>query len=287
MKNIILIGLILLFVTAPVTAEIRLVPGEYATIQAAIDAAFEDDEIIVSIGTYYENINFGGKNIILRSTEPMNPTVVASTIIDGRLGDSIIGGYRAGSVVTFSGAESPECILSGFTITNGSGTGSMGDMRGGGIYGKGTHATIQHNIISGNHAFPYVYPGSGYGGGLYSCNGLIRNNIIWGNRTTCSEGSATGGGLYGCNVSFKTILSQIIRHPGFPEDGDVLKVAAFTVVMAPSRTTPSLAIHRTKEVDLVVVVVPLGTVLSGRIVLLKECNSTHLPHLLIVVFRIG
>ena len=88
-------------------------------IQGAIDAAQEGCEIIVSPGTYYENINFNGKNIILRSTDPTSPTLVASTIIDGRSSDT---------VVTFSGAESPECVLSGFTITNGAAS------FGGGIY---------------------------------------------------------------------------------------------------------------------------------------------------------
>ena len=45
------------------------VPGDYATIQAAIDAANDGAEIVVSPDTYQENINFCGKNIILRSTD--------------------------------------------------------------------------------------------------------------------------------------------------------------------------------------------------------------------------
>ena len=72
------------------------VPGDYSTIQGAIDAAVDGDEIIVSPGTYYESIKFGGKNIILRSTDPTSPTVVANTVIDGRSTDS---------AVTFSGTE--------------------------------------------------------------------------------------------------------------------------------------------------------------------------------------
>ena len=111
-------------------------PADFNNIQAAIDDSNDGDEIIVSMGIYYENIDFNGKNIILRSTEPLNPVVVANTMIDGSLG---------GSVVTFSGTESSACVLSGFTITNGRGTG-VGRNYGGGIYGNGTRATIENNI---------------------------------------------------------------------------------------------------------------------------------------------
>jgi len=157
------------FLTLPF--RVITVPGDYSTIQAAIDEAWGGDTIIVSPGTYYENIHFHGKNIIIRSTDPADPNVVASTIIDGN---------TSGSVVTFSGTESSLCVLSGFTTTNGYA------LNGGGICGNGTLATIQHNIISGNFA-------GDYGGGLYDCHGVIQNNIISGNS------GSYGGGLYYCD----------------------------------------------------------------------------------------
>ena len=74
--------------------------GDYTTIQAGIDAAIAGDEVVVSEGRYYENINFGGKNIILRSTDQDDWAVVGGTIIDG-------GGLD--SVVRFNGTESNDC----------------------------------------------------------------------------------------------------------------------------------------------------------------------------------
>ncbi|HED24817.1 MAG TPA: hypothetical protein ENN91_06800, partial [Firmicutes bacterium] len=84
------------------------VPDQYSTIQEAIDAAEDGDEIVVQVGVYRENIDFRGKDIILRSTDPDDPKVVSETIIDG-------GG--SGTVVSFRSGETEGAVLNGFTIT--------------------------------------------------------------------------------------------------------------------------------------------------------------------------
>jgi len=94
-------------------------PADFNNIQAAIHDSNYGDVVIVAEGRYFENINFNGKNITLISTDPCNPDVVAATIIDGS---------RNGSVVTFNSGEDANCVLNGFTITNGNAE------RGGGIY---------------------------------------------------------------------------------------------------------------------------------------------------------
>jgi predicted outer membrane repeat protein len=110
-----------------------LVPGDYPTSQAAIDAAVDGDTIIVSPGTYYENIDFQGKAITIKSKH--GPDV---TVLDG-------GG--AGSVVTFQGGEGPDSVLEGFTITNGGGTYSNGP--GGGIFVSNAGPSLKGNRITG------------------------------------------------------------------------------------------------------------------------------------------
>ena len=52
-------------------------PGQ--SIQDAIDTAIDGEEIVVNPGTYMENISINGKNIVLRSSAPTSPTVVATT----------------------------------------------------------------------------------------------------------------------------------------------------------------------------------------------------------------
>ncbi|MHC4557075.1 MAG: hypothetical protein ACYS80_07190 [Planctomycetota bacterium] len=137
MKKAILLSFALLSVaTTLAPAETLLVPGGYPTIQQAIQASNNGDTVIVNPGTYLEHINFRGKNIVVTSTDPDDPEVVAATIIDG-------GGQ--GSVVKFENGETSEAVLTGFTITGGYGT-AVAEIAnyvfwGGGIFCNGSSPT--------------------------------------------------------------------------------------------------------------------------------------------------
>ncbi len=170
-------------------------PADFNNIQAAINDANEGDTVIVAEGRYYENINFGGKDIVLRSTDPTNSSVVEKTVIDGRYLDS---------VVMFAGTESAACVLAGFTISNGLNRRYVNASYGGGIYGNGTLATIEYNLISRNYAVPETAIGIAYGGGIYDCDGTVRFNVVTKNLVYGDDmGSAWGGGLYGCDGSIE------------------------------------------------------------------------------------
>src|SRR6266478_5144825 len=131
-----------------------LVPGNYPTIQSAINAANNGDTVLVSPGTYVENINFSGKAITVTSS---NGPV--TTIIDGN---------HNGTVVTFNHSETAASVLSGFTIRNGFQSGGFG----GGISISSASPTISSNVITGNHAI--------FGIGIYVYDGssTIKNNTI-------------------------------------------------------------------------------------------------------------
>ena len=188
--------------------------GPKATIQAAIDVAslYDNETIILADGIYTglgnRDVDFLGKPATVRSADPNDPAVVASTIIDcnGKEAEPHRGFH-------FHSAEDANSILDGLTITNGWGhpvnrhysgggailcengnptirnciiKGNSAD-RGGGIYcGADGNPTVDFCTISGNAA-------QNAGGGICCSRGSL--NII--DCTIASNsGGYSGGGLY-------------------------------------------------------------------------------------------
>ena len=183
MRYCIIMVLIFLFASASRASTIK-VPGDYPTIQQAIDASVDGDTVLVALGTYVENIDYLGKAITVKSSDW--PPV---TIIDGG---------QAGSVVTFSNGEGLDSVLDGFTITNGS------NLRGGGTDSSYSNFTATNHIITGNHA-------SEKGGGImcyFSSPHIINNTIS--NNLLDSFGTA-GGGIC-CDSSSPLIENNIISE---------------------------------------------------------------------------
>jgi hypothetical protein len=92
-------------------ADTIYVPADYSTIQAALNASSNGDRIIVSNGTYGENIKFGGKNVTLISANgPDNCEIEGQTYWQDPL-----------PTVVFDNGELNSAVLDGFTITGGQG----------------------------------------------------------------------------------------------------------------------------------------------------------------------
>jgi hypothetical protein len=163
----------------------------YPTIQAALCESDHGDQIVVEAGTYLENIYFGGKNVVLTGPNPLDPSAVASTILDGN---------SSGSTVTFSGGETDACVLEGLTIRGGNGRYGAGIC--GGNRDVHTHATIRNNVLVGNSA-------SWEGGGAAYCDGIIESNLITGNS------APHGGGLFDCDgMVINNVVSENLATEG-------------------------------------------------------------------------
>jgi hypothetical protein len=201
------------------SATIIDIPDDYPTIQQGIDASIDGDTVLVQPGTYVENINFNGHNIVLGSMFLITGEAlyISSTFIDGSF---------SGSVVTVNSGESDPASITGFTLRNGS------YIRGAGIYCDGSDLTIANNIIRDNFAYADEN-WNGVGGGIYchqanptiTCN-MIRNNraFYYGGGICCFESDATisfnlivgdtalyGGGIC-CGQSSPEIISNTIYH---------------------------------------------------------------------------
>ena len=142
------ISLCLIGGTSTAAAEVLHVPGDYLTIQAAIDAAVNGDEIVVADGIYIgpgnRDLDFGGREIHLRS-ESLDPT---RCIIDCQASkaDPHRGFY-------FHSGETSEAVVEGFTIRNGYVIHtSPGGARGGGTYCRSSSPQIIGCIFTTNTA---------------------------------------------------------------------------------------------------------------------------------------
>lgn len=188
--------------------------GDVPTIQDAVDTAGTGDEIVLAIGTYTgdgnRDIDFGGRSITVRSTNPNDPNIVAVTIIDCQgTEEELHRGFY------FHNNEDANSVVDGLTITNGYGPlsdavfGYQEISVGGAIFCESSSPTISKCVITGNKACQ--------GGGIYCCYGSkariinckIMNNTI-GSGFAYEKG---GGGIYcyfsnimilGCTISQNT-----------------------------------------------------------------------------------
>jgi len=204
--QIVAVPLLLGLATLPVAAATTIhVPADKPTIQAAIDGAANGDAVLVSDGTYMENIDFKGKAITVKSVN--GPT---ATIIDG-------GGLDI--VVKFVTQETSGSVLDGFTIRNGRPS-TTNTHDGGGIAIASSSPTIQNNIITANFGCTGVGIGVSFG------SPLIQGNTITNNQQSGCTGGTGGGGILIGGASQPQIIGNTISNNFTGSDGGGISLFA-------------------------------------------------------------
>ena len=177
--------LVVCVLSSVVAAEIHHVPADFPTIQYAIDAALDGDEIIVAPGTYTstadEVVDMRGKEIWLHSSNGAEVT-----IIDGE-------GVRRG-VYCYNG-ETINTIIEGFTFTNNTA------QNGGAIYTRSSDPVFAACTFTNNTAE--------YGGVMYNRDG----SPTFSNCTFNSNTANDGGGVY--NFFYNTYMTPSFTNCTF------------------------------------------------------------------------
>ena len=163
---LVMLGLVFALCGAPAATQIQ-VPADFATIQAAIDAATAFDTVLVAPGTYVENLHIEGKSTRLASHYLLDgdPEHIRTTIIDG----SNPAHPDSASVIRLVNAG--DALVMGFTITGGKGTKWQDQAdghnyrEGGGILTEGGQPRIYSNLIIANSASSKSGVTSAGGGG--------------------------------------------------------------------------------------------------------------------------
>ncbi len=188
------------------------VPAEFATIQAAIDAAGCQDTILVGPGEYAEQLQFMSKSLVLKSTDGPEATRIippAALKKPGQSGEfddhqattpaEMPRDCKPGALIVLVAGSDKSTLIEGFTLD--------GQDNNEGIHCTESDPTVRNCIIE--HCV-----GSYDGGGLWFqfCEPLVENNIIRFNRTPIS-----GGGIFirlGYGYAPRFVGNQIYGNVG-------------------------------------------------------------------------
>ncbi|MBN2817960.1 MAG: hypothetical protein JXP36_03285 [Bacteroidales bacterium] len=194
-----------------------LIPSEFTTIQDALDYCNSEDSIIISEGTYYENLILPvDKELFISSNycSKKDTSIISNTIINGS---------NSAHVIEISNYAGNSLSILGLTITNG-----YDNFHGGGLYiTTSNNINIRKCKITNNTVGTTSIWGNTYGAGIYIGNSvdcildscMILSNICLNKSGMLENGyGSAGGGLCVENSNiliYNAIISKNEAHGGY------------------------------------------------------------------------
>ena len=184
------------------------VPGDYTSIQQAMDAANDGDTIQVAGGVYYEDgLNPGGRSI----------SVVGDTNGDGTPAVTI-DAQQNGVVFIFQSGEGPATTIENLIIRGGQSSSGGGGFD---CY-KNSSPTIRNCVITDNET-------EYNGGGIWCWSGC--EPVITGCTISGNTSDESGGGIY-CYLSSPTIIDCTISQNNADWHGGGIHVSGGAITLS-------------------------------------------------------
>lgn len=171
------------------------VPGDAATISAAVADASPGDTILVGPGTYHENLDFAGKAVTVRSTAGPSHTVIE--------------GATSAPTASFTHQEPPQAVLDGFTLLGHpeqlSAAHPQPTELGGGVDIEGASPTIENDVIGP------AWAQAGSGVGIFGGAATLRHDTISGSVAT-ENSFSDGVGVAIGGVTQVSLIDNVISN---------------------------------------------------------------------------
>ncbi len=211
MKRLALVSALCLLVCFSLTAGSKAatlnVPGDYATVQAAIDAAVAGDEIVIAAGTWTENITIN-KTLTLKGAQ-------AGIDARGRTGSETILTCASGHLVTVAAVD---VVLDGLTMTGTAAAGRLGncDSHGSGFEMRNcvmdgvAQRGFWFNVTSPDIVLEYNVFDAALWTDSYSVAHFDGSDVF--NDLYIGNNEFTGGSIFAGNVTFNSSGFQLVDN---------------------------------------------------------------------------